>query len=154
MTSPPSFLEAEPCRMYRFLTSTCGPLERVRRRQHQALGALFPTVGEESRYQLTENDHWLIGFWTGLLWLAYAAMGDEQLCAHAEALLPSFERRLDKQVHITHDLEFLFTLSARAQWEITGDQTALRAARASGCSGCSLYRDPTRGPGMPDFWGP
>jgi unsaturated chondroitin disaccharide hydrolase len=107
-------------------------LERVRR-HHRALGNLFPTVGEGSRYQLTENDNWLTGFWTGLLWLAYAATGDEDLRAHAQALLPSFEERLDGRVHITHDLGFLFTLSARAQWQSTREevarQLALRAAR-------------------------
>jgi unsaturated chondroitin disaccharide hydrolase len=78
-------------------------LERLCR-HHQVLGNLFPTVGEGIRYQLTENDNWLSGFWTGLLWLAYVATGDERLRAHAEALLPSFEERLDKWVHITHDL--------------------------------------------------
>jgi unsaturated chondroitin disaccharide hydrolase len=82
-------------------------LERVRR-HHQALGDLFPTVGEGSRYRLTENDNWLTGFWTGLLWLAYAATGDEDLRAHAKNLLPSFEERLDQRVHITHDLGFPF----------------------------------------------
>lgn len=106
--------------------------DRVRR-HHQALGDLFPTVGEGGRYQLTDNDNWLAGFWTGLLWLAYAATGDEDLRAHAQALLPSFEKRLDGRVHITHDLGFLFTLSARAQWQIAREeaarQLALRAAR-------------------------
>jgi len=52
---------------------------------------------------------------------------------HAEALLPSFEERLKNYTHITHDLGFLFTLSARAQWQVTGDraarQLALRAAQ-------------------------
>lgn len=61
-------------------------LERLCR-LHQAPGNLFPTVGEGTHYQLTENDNWLTGFWTGLLWLAYAATGDEQLRAHAEASL-------------------------------------------------------------------
>lgn len=95
-------------------------------------GDRFPTVGEGQRYQLAENDHWLAGFWTGLLWLAYAASGQEALRAQAESLLASFRTRLDRQVHITHDLGFLFTLSARAQWQITGETAArdlaLRAA--------------------------
>jgi len=41
-------------------------LERLCR-YHQALGNLFLTVAEGTRYQLTENDNWLTGFWTGLL---------------------------------------------------------------------------------------
>jgi unsaturated chondroitin disaccharide hydrolase len=103
------------------------------RQFHQRLNYQFPTVGEGSEYQLTSNDHWLAGFWSGLLWLAYVATDDEALRRHAEALLPSFEERLEKRIHITHDLGFLFTLSARAQWQVTGDggarQLALRAAQ-------------------------
>jgi unsaturated chondroitin disaccharide hydrolase len=102
-------------------------LERIQQ-HHRTFDNRFPTVGEGKRYQLTANDHWLAGFWTGLLWLAYAATGDEDLRDHAEALLPSFEERLEKLVHITHDLGFLFTLSARAQWQVTGDQEARKLA--------------------------
>lgn len=106
-------------------------LDRIRR-FHASYGLLFPTVGEGNVYQLASNDHWLAGFWTGLLWLAYAATGGGDLRAHAGSLLPTFEERLDKQVHITHDLGFLFSLSARAQWQITGEERArLLALRAA-----------------------
>jgi unsaturated chondroitin disaccharide hydrolase len=101
-------------------------------RQHWAFGDRFPVVGEGTRYQLSENTHWLAGFWTGLLWLTYAATGDEDLRVHAASLLTTFRERLDKGVHITHDLGFLFSLSARAQWQLAGDEQAralaLRAA--------------------------
>ncbi len=40
------------------------------------------------------------------------------------SLLPNFQDRLDRQIHITHDLGFLYTLSARAQYQLTGDQSA------------------------------
>ncbi|MFZ5919207.1 MAG: glycoside hydrolase family 88 protein [Chloroflexota bacterium] len=105
-------------------------LARIQR-HHQDLDR-FPVVGEGTRYQLGENNHWLAGFWTGLLWLAYAATGDDDLKIHAESLLSTFRQRLDRRIHLTHDLGFLFTLSARAQWQLTGDegarQLALRAA--------------------------
>ncbi len=95
-----------------------GSLERIRR-VHAAFGRRFPTVGDGTSYQLTANTNWLAGFWPGLLWLACVATGDEGLRTHAEALLPTFEERLARRVHITHDLGFLFTLSARAQWQVT-----------------------------------
>jgi unsaturated chondroitin disaccharide hydrolase len=114
-------------RLAGFQTALAESLARVRR-HHRAFGQQFPTVGEGSRYRLTENNHWLAGFWTGLLWLAYAATGDEDLRDHAEALLPSFEERLKNCTHITHDLGFLFTLSARAQWQVTGSQRAQKLA--------------------------
>jgi len=94
----------------------------------RAFGDQFPTVGDGTRYRLAANDNWLAGFWTGLLWQAYAATGDRELRAQAESLLPTFQERLDKRVHITHDLGFLFTLSARAQWQLTGDGQAQRLA--------------------------
>jgi hypothetical protein len=114
-------------RLAGFQTALAESLARVRR-HHRAFGQQFPTVGEGSRYRLTENNHWLAGFWTGLLWLAYAATGDEDLRDHAEALLPSFEEWLKNYTHITHDLGFLFTLSARAQWQVTGDRAARQLA--------------------------
>jgi unsaturated chondroitin disaccharide hydrolase len=102
-------------------------LQRIRR-HHHTFGSRFPTVGEGTHYQLTGNENWLAGFWTGLLWLAYSCTGDEGLRAHAEALLPSFRERLEHGVHITHDLGFLFTLSARAQWQVTEDREAWELA--------------------------
>lgn len=94
----------------------------------RAFGDQFPTVGEGARYRLAPNDNWLAGFWPGLLWLAYAATGEADLRAQAESLLPTFRDRLDRRVHITHDLGFLFTLSARAQWQLTGHEQARRLA--------------------------
>ena len=109
-----------------------GSALRIQRHQGE-FGHRFPTVGEGNRYQLAENDHWLAGFWTGLLWLTFAVTGDRQLRERARSLLPSFVERLDGQIHITHDLGFLYTLSARAQWQIAGDMAArdlaLRAAQ-------------------------
>jgi unsaturated chondroitin disaccharide hydrolase len=117
----------------RLLTALDTSLQRLRR-CHIMYGERFPTVGEEGRYRLEPNENWLAGFWTGLLWLAYRATADEDLSAHAKDLLPSFQKRLDHRIHITHDLGFLFSLSARAQWQLTGDAAArdlaLRAARA------------------------
>lgn len=114
-------------------------LDRIRR-HHRALGRQFPTVGEGSHYQLSENNHWLAGFWSGLLWLTYAASGDKDVRAHAESLLPTFEERLEQRVHITHDLGFLFTLSARAQWELTGDERARELALRAATELTQRYR--------------
>jgi unsaturated chondroitin disaccharide hydrolase len=100
---------------------------------HNMYQGRFPASGDQHGYQVIGNDSWLASFWPGMLWLAYAAGGAAEARASAEVLLPSFEERLDRQVHITHDLGFLFTLSARAQWQLTGADhayaLALRAAR-------------------------
>ena len=81
---------------------TVPPLERVRR-HHRACGDRFPIVGEGGSYQLADNDNWLAGFWTGLLWLAHIATGDEDLRQHALV-----EREvLGAQVHRQDDVGLL-----------------------------------------------
>jgi len=125
-------------------------LARIQR-HHRALGAQFPTTGEGTRYRLGANDNWLAGFWAGLLWLAYAATGRADLRAHAEALLPSFARRLEQRVHITHDLGFLYTLSARAQWQLAGDGAARDLALRAAADLLQRYRPAG---GYVQAWGP
>ncbi|RME71457.1 MAG: hypothetical protein D6784_15115 [Chloroflexi bacterium] len=102
-------------------------------RIHHRFGDQFPTIGEQHTYRRTENNNWMAAFWPGILWLTWAATSDDEIRRHAESLLPSFRQRLDRQVHITHDLGFLYTLSARAQYQLTGDETARQLAlRAAG----------------------
>jgi unsaturated chondroitin disaccharide hydrolase len=97
-----------------------------------AYGLEFPTRGYPV-YETAPNNHWVAGFWPGMLWLAYYATQDPELRAKAEALFPSFTERLKKRVDMSHDLGFLYTLSARAAWLLTGNRMArdlgLRAAQ-------------------------
>ena len=95
-------------------------------------GQHFPNYGMGQQYRLQENNNWLAAFWPGLLWLCASDSNEAIYRDTAVSLLPSFHTRLDKHIHITHDLGFLYSLSARAQWQISGDeaakQLALRAA--------------------------
>jgi unsaturated chondroitin disaccharide hydrolase len=80
----------------------------------------FPSYGDgELHYHLTANQNWLASFWAGLLWLRYAVTHEPQHLQNAQALLHSFQTRLDQQIRLNHDLGFLFTLSARAQFQLT-----------------------------------
>jgi unsaturated chondroitin disaccharide hydrolase len=88
-----------------------------------AYGLQFPTRGYPA-YETAPNNHWAAGFWPGMLWLAYHATQDSELRAKAEALLPSFAERLRRRVDLSHDLGFLYTLSARAAWLLTGNRLA------------------------------
>lgn len=106
-------------------------LERLQQ-NIQRFDGQFPNKGDGLNYILNDNRNWLAAFWPGLLWLGDAVSDNNIFRTTAVALLPTFENRLDNQVHITHDLGFLFTLSARAQWQATNDTAAadlaLRAA--------------------------
>jgi unsaturated chondroitin disaccharide hydrolase len=90
---------------------------------YQAYGLDFPTRGYPV-YETAPNNHWVAGFWPGMLWLAYAATQDANLRQQAEALLPSFVERLDKRIDLSHDLGFLYTLSTRPAWVLTQNQAA------------------------------
>jgi unsaturated chondroitin disaccharide hydrolase len=119
--------------------------------QAGSFGHRFPTVGEGTRYRLAANDSWLAAFWPGMLWLAYAATGDARTRGHAAALLPSFASRLDGAVHINHDLGFLYSLSARAQWQLVGDTLARELALRAAAALLQRYREPGR---YLQAWGP
>lgn len=105
-------------------------LQRVQQ-NHRIFGDQFPNHGEGTRYVLKENSNWVAGFWPGMVWLIYAHTGDAQLRDYATTLLPTFKRRLDENIHINHDMGFLFLLSARAQYELTGDKAARALALRS-----------------------
>lgn len=114
-------------------------------------GRQFPNYGVGQRYLLKDNSNWLAAFWPGLLWLCAAQEEDEPFRETAVALLPSFYERLDQQVHITHDLGFLYTLSARAQWQVTGDEAACELALRAAEVMLERYRLPGR---YIQAWGP
>ena len=109
-------------------------IERLRANQ-TVFDGCFPSYGNgDNAYYLTPNENWLASFWSGLLWLTYAVTGVQADQDAAAALLPTFAARLDKNIRLNHDLGFLFTLSARAQYQLTGDvaarELALRGADA------------------------
>jgi len=93
---------------------------------------LFPHVSENGVYHLNDNDDWTNGFWTGMLWLCYEQTKDEQFREAAVQTVESFRRRLaEHKVLDHHDIGFLYSLSAKAQWIIEGDQEAKQLALAA-----------------------
>lgn len=94
-------------------------------------GDKFPYYGDGKTYVLSDNTHWMTSFWTGQLWLAYAVSGDEVFRQAAERQLANFEHRLVNRIDESHDLGFLYTLSARAQWQLTRNEDARKLAVAA-----------------------
>lgn len=83
----------------------------------------FPESFKHGHWRPIEKErpagHWVDGFWTGLLWLAWAHTGDADLKQGAE-------RWNDRLAHLktsrgTHDLGFIFTLSHVIAGRLTGD---------------------------------
>ena len=100
------------------------------------LGALeeFPESFKHGAWKPIEKEraagHWVDGFWTGLLWLAYAHTGDSDLRSGAE----TWTNRLAhlKTNRGTHDLGFIFYLSHVLAGRLTDDaawyDSAIKAA--------------------------
>jgi unsaturated chondroitin disaccharide hydrolase len=102
---------------------------------YDSYGLEFPTRGYPT-YSTSPNDHWVAGFWPGILWLTYSVTRAPELRAKAEELLPSFVERLENRIDLSHDLGFLYTLSTCAAWQLTDNQQArdigVRAAQELG----------------------
>lgn len=79
-------------------------------------------------YPAIANFEWTSGFWSGMLWLAYELTGDEKYRQAAESQLPDYRARLDGRIGTdTHDLGFLYSLSAVNEYRITGNPKAREA---------------------------
>ena len=83
----------------------------------------FPESFQQGHWRPIEKErpagHWVDGFWTGLLWLAWAHTGDAEFKRGAEAWN-------EKLAHLktstgTHDLGFIFYLSHVIAGRLTGD---------------------------------
>lgn len=74
-------------------------------------------------YRIKDNDDWTNGFWTGMLWLSYQMTGKELFKATAMKNVASFQKRLDDHFVLDHhDIGFLYSLSAVAGFQITGEK--------------------------------
>lgn len=95
------------------------------------MNGMFPSHNSENnKYYPVENDNgWNTGFWTGMLWLAYEATGDEKYRLRAESTLPSFYYRIEHLIGVDHhDMGFLYVPSCVAAYKLTGNEDAKNAA--------------------------
>ncbi|CQR52441.1 MULTISPECIES: glycoside hydrolase family 88 protein [Haloferax] len=112
----------------------------------------FPGPSSENLvYSPSDNmDGWTTSFWTGLCWLAYEATGDRTFRDAAEAQLATFERRLTAGDVKTHDLGFLYTLSAIAGYRLTDLERYRSAALTAADHLVARFWD---SPGLIQAWG-
>lgn len=103
------------------------------RRTIPKMGTDRPAIGRSDfTYERCHDSHWVDGFWSGQLWLAYDETRDPIFLEAARAQRPYFIERLDRPQSHDHDLGFLYSLSLVADYALTGDEVArqggLRAA--------------------------
>ncbi|MEK4434574.1 glycoside hydrolase family 88 protein [Paenibacillus sp. FSL K6-2862] len=117
-------------------------------------GTRFPHVSLNGTYILNDNDDWTDGFWPGILWLCYEYSHDECYRKAAEEAVVSLRQRLEQHVSLDHhDIGFLYSLSAKAQWIITGDEGARELALAAADVLMKRWRTTSDGSGYIQAWG-
>lgn len=84
----------------------------------------FPRIGEENgiAYEYCETDDWVEGFWPGQLWLSYLASDDATFKDAATALRDYFTARHSREKGHIHDFGFMYSLSAVADYKLTGNK--------------------------------
>ena len=99
------------------------------RRTIPKMGTDRPAIGRSDlTYERCHDSHWVDGFWSGQLWLAYGETHDTAFLEAARAQRPYFIERLDRPNSHDHDLGFLYTLTLVADTKLTGDEEACRGA--------------------------
>ncbi|WP_202128490.1 glycoside hydrolase family 88 protein [Paenibacillus dendrobii] len=89
----------------------------------------LPHITDGERYEWGDNNDWIEGFYVGMMWLAYEYGQEAFYKESAESYLANFQDRLDRHVALDHhDIGFLYSLSAVAEWHVTGNQAAREAA--------------------------
>lgn len=95
------------------------------RRTIPRIGDAQPSIGQtDFTYKRCADNEWVNGFWSGQLWLAFAHTNDPIFLQAARRQRPYFERRLALSQTHDHDLGFLYSLSAVADYKLTGDMHA------------------------------
>lgn len=101
------------------------------------IGNRNPMIGhgaQDYTWDYPEDYFWTDSFYTGELWLAYMLTGKSAYKNLARMRYAHFEEILNKPLWQSHDLGFLFSLSAVADFKLTGSKKArtlaLRAAEA------------------------
>lgn len=124
----------------------------------------FPSsdTGPSLQYRDWPVEDWTPSFWTGMCWLTYELTDKEIYREVSEGHLDQFEDRVAGHLEVTedfdghvqgtltHDLGFLYTLSAVTQHQLTGDDRARQIALRAADHLSDRYHD---GPGIIQAWG-
>lgn len=135
----------------RWKTGDCADPVKIKNALAEAIAKVrknIPIIGSGSPrditvdgiYTLVENNVWTTGFYPGMLWIAYAVTKDETFLKAGKEQTLSFKHRLDTNCEMdNHDVGFLFTLSAKADYLLTGEEEAREIAVNAAYAMSELY---------------
>lgn len=80
-------------------------------------------------YAATPNDYWTSSFWLGMLFLAKETTNSTEFDAVIANQLKHFKERLENNIELeTHDIGFLYSLSAVADYKVNGNEQSKQLA--------------------------
>ncbi|MCX7714938.1 MAG: glycoside hydrolase family 88 protein [Clostridia bacterium] len=88
----------------------------------EQIGPGRPHASKDGIYDNADINWWTNGFWPGILWHAYRATKDEKFKNIAEKCEQNLDEVLSGYVHTDHDAGFLWSLSAVANYKLTGNE--------------------------------
>jgi unsaturated chondroitin disaccharide hydrolase len=108
-------------------------LNKTRQNEQEFEYLVPPAASVHQIYKPEENIDWTASFWVGMLHLAKELTTSDEFDGTIDKQMQSFRKRLDNEMELeTHDLGFLFTLSAMANYKIThnedSEEMAMEAA--------------------------
>ncbi|MFB9273744.1 glycoside hydrolase family 88 protein [Cohnella cellulosilytica] len=113
----------------------------------------FPLVSKGTpKYELEDQTSWTEGFWVGILWLSYEYGRDPAIREAAVDAVASMKRRLEQNRQLDHhDIGFLYSLSAKAQWILEKDEQARGVALQAADTLMKRWRETSQ---LFQAWGP
>ncbi|MEA4830884.1 MAG: glycoside hydrolase family 88 protein [Enterococcus thailandicus] len=88
-----------------------------------------PAASEGLVYPEEENIDWTASFWVGMLFLAKELTNATEFDATIEKQMASFKHRLENKIELeTHDIGFLYSLSAVADYQVNKHEASKKLA--------------------------
>ncbi|MBN2982428.1 MULTISPECIES: glycoside hydrolase family 88 protein [Cohnella] len=113
-------------------------------RTHASIGDTFPLASVGGKYDNREPHCWTNGFWPGLLWLVYRRTRDERFRDIAERIEAKLDGPLQEYEELHHDNGFMWSLSAVANFKITGNPPSRRRGLIAASHLASRFNLPGR----------
>lgn len=104
-------------------------LRKIRENQ-QTFDVLVPPAASENQYYKPEgNTDWTASFWVGMCFLGKELTGSADFDTTIEKQLQSFKNRLEQEIELeTHDIGFLYILSAIADYRVNHNEESKELA--------------------------
>ena len=105
-------------------------IEKQVRENQKKFKFLVPAAASNNHvYEAEENTDWTASFWLGILFLTKELLTQKILIERTKSQLASFKERLEKDIALdTHDIGFLYQLSAVADYRLNKNESSKQIA--------------------------